>query len=137
MIRVVAILGSLLVALSACAGGGAREVIALPNGYYLQPDQKRQTELVKRDGHRVLPGTIAAYSVSGQIVAGALGSASSAGHSYANDLPFHGGPDTRYFILDTRDGRLDKDLDATAWHQRLNELGEPGSLEIYPPLAWQ
>src|SRR5580700_6783835 len=66
MIRVVAILGSLLVALSACAGGGAREVIALPNGYYLQPDQKRQTELVKRDGHRVLPGTIAAYSVSGQ-----------------------------------------------------------------------
>ena len=136
MARSVAVLGALLV-LSGCAAGGAPEVVALPNGYYLQPDHGRQTELVKRNGHRVLAQTVAAYGVSGQIVAGALGTTSPAGHSYANDLPFHGGPDTRYFVLDTRSGRLDQDLTVEAWRQRLKELGEPSSLEIYPPLAWQ
>jgi|SRR5579862_4412518 len=135
--RLKLICGIVLIALGACAGGGAREVVALPNGYYLQPDQKHETELVKRNGHRVLQGTVAAYAVAGQIVTGALGSASSQGHSYANDLPFHGGPDTRYFVLDTRDGRLDQNLDASAWHQRLKALSQPDSLEIYPPLTWQ
>jgi hypothetical protein len=137
MMRLFVLSGSVLFALSACAAGGAREVVALPNGYYLQPNQKRETELVKRNGHRVLQGTVAAYSVEGQIVVGAQGDASSQGHSYANDLPLRGGPDTRYFVLDTRDGRLDQNLDANAWHQRLMELNEPSSLEIYPPLTWQ
>jgi hypothetical protein len=131
------LLASSLLTLSACATGGAPEVVALPNGYYLQPDKDRETELVKRNGRRVLPDTVAAYGVSRQIVTGALGTASSVGHSYANDLPFRGGPDTRYFVLDTRSGRLDNNLDADAWRQRLKELGETQSLEIYPPLPWQ
>jgi hypothetical protein len=136
MVRLVAIVGSLLV-LSACAVSGAPEVVALPNGYYLQPDRNKETELVKRSGHRVLPGTVAAYAVSGQIVTGALGTASAAGHSYANDSPFHGDANTRYFVLDTRSGRLDQNLTADAWREHLKELGESSSLEIYPPLAWQ
>jgi hypothetical protein len=136
MVRLVAIVGSLLV-LSACAVSGAPEVVALPNGYYLQPDRNKETELVKRSGHRVLPGNVAAYAVSGQIVTGALGTASAAGHSYANDSPFHGDADTRYFVLDTRSGRLDQNLTADAWREHLKELGASSSLEIYPPLAWQ
>ena len=135
--RLVTLCAASLMMLAACAGGGAREVVALPNGYYLQPDAKHQTELVKRSGRRVLTGTVAAYAVAGQIVTGALGDASPKGHSYANDLPFRGGPETRYFVLDTRDGRLDPNLDENAWHARLKELGAPGSLEIYPPLTWQ
>jgi hypothetical protein len=137
MLRLLAILGGLTVVLSACAGTHARQVIALPNGYYLEPNQKGQTELVKRSGHTVVPAPIAAYSVAGEIVAGALGGAMPEGRSYANDLPFHGGSDTRYFVLDTRSGRLDQGLDDAAWHKRLEELGAPHSLEIYPPLAWQ
>ena len=137
LVRLIALAGTVVLALGACASGGAREVVALPNGYYLQPNARRETELVKRSGHQVLSGTVAAYAVAGQIVTGALGDASPKGHSYANDLPFRGGPETRYFVLDTRDGRLDQNLDANAWHRRLMELGAPDALQIYPPLTWQ
>ena len=137
MIRLIAVLAILASALSACADTRARPVVALPNGYYLQPDQDAQTELVKRDGHRVLPGPVAAYSVAGEIVTGASGKSVHESHSYANDLPFHGGTDTRYFILDTRSGQLESNLEADAWRSKLAELGAPRAPELYAPLPWQ
>jgi hypothetical protein len=91
---------------------------------------------VKHDGSRLLPGTIAAYAVSGQLVAGALGTVPPAGHQVTNDLDFTGTPDTRYFILDTGTGKLETDLDEAAWRKRLLELGQH-DMHIYPPLPWQ
>jgi len=137
MIRLWVILGCVAVSLSACADTRAGPVVALPNGYYLQPDREGQTELVKRDGHTVVPAPIAAYAVSGQVVAGALGKAQPQNRSYANDLPFHGGAETRYFILDTKTGLIDRGLDESAWHRKLNELGVTQSPEIYPLLPWR
>jgi hypothetical protein len=140
MARLAAILIGLTAALSACADmhASATPVIALPDGYYLQPDKQEQTELVKRGGHRVIPGPIAAYGVSGHLVTGALGKEPPLeDHSYANDVPFEGGPNTRYFVLDTRTGKVYSDLDAAAWRRKLDELGAPKPLSIYPPLPWQ
>jgi hypothetical protein len=111
-------------------------VVALPNGYYLQPDSKKQTELVKRGGRMVLPAPIAAYAVSSTIVAGAQGATTDESRSYTNDLPFAGKAETRYFVLDTNSGKLEKDLDAAAWEQRLKDLGVPTPLKIYAPLKW-
>jgi hypothetical protein len=138
MIRLSAALASVAILLSACVHTRSGEVIALPNGYYLQPDQKGQTELTKRSGQRVTAEPIAAYSVSGEIVTGAFGEEAHAGsHSYLNDLPFGGGQETRYFVLDTHSGRVDQNLDAAAWHHRLQELGAPPDLAIYAVLPWQ
>jgi hypothetical protein len=131
------LVGSLALALAACAATSATTaVVALPNGYYLQPDSKKQTELVKRGGRVVLPAPIAAYAVSSTIVAGAEGAQTEESRSYTNDLPFAGKPETRYFVLDTNTGKLEKDLDAAAWEQRLKDLGVTTPLKIYAPLKW-
>jgi hypothetical protein len=111
-------------------------VVALPNSYYLQPDKDQQTELVRRDGHRVLAGHVAAYAVSGNIVAGALGEVPSK-RLYTNELPYAAGPDTRYFILDTSTGKLESGLDADTWHNRLKALGVRTDFSIYALLPWQ
>ncbi len=126
-----------MVAIGASAGSVSGPVVVLPNSYYLQPDQGGQTKLVKRDGKRLLPGTIAAYVVSGELVVGAIGATPPPGHQFTNDLEFTGTPDTRYFILDTATGKLESDLDEAAWHKRLQELGQRADLHIYPPLPWQ
>ncbi len=136
-LRWITILGSLALSLAGCAATSAPSaVVALPNGYYLRPDSEKQTELVKRGGRMVLPAPIAAYAVSATVVAGAEGAPSAESRSYTNDLPFEGKPDTRYFVLDTTSGKLDKDLDSAAWEQRLKELGVPTPMRIYAPLKW-
>ncbi len=136
MFRLITILGSLVLALAACAISAQTAVVALPNGYYLQPDSKRQTELVKRGGRVVLKGPIAAYAVSSTVITGAQGQPSTASNSYTNDLPFTASADTRYFVLDTDSGKLDTGLDASSWEQRLKALGVTTPLRIYAPLRW-
>lgn len=131
------LVGSLALTLTACTAISAQTaVVALPNGFYLQPDSKKQTELVKRGGRVVLPAPIAAYAVSSSIVAGAEGAQTDESRSYTNDLPFAGKPETRYFVLDTNSGKLEKDLDAATWEQRLKDLGVTLPLKIYAPLKW-
>lgn len=122
--------------LASCATTTTGLVVALPNGYYLQPDKKQQTEIVKRGGRHVLRGPIAAYAVSGVIVAGAQGEPQPEARSYSNDLPFKGTPETRYFVLDTMSGRLESDLNESAWRARLADLGAPSTMRIYAPLPW-
>ena len=125
----------LFATLGACAASsGSIAVVALPNGYYMQPNKDAEASIVKRSGGKVLPGPIAAYAVYRHIVLGALGARSELSRSYSNDLPFHGGADTRYFVLDTSTGKLDTDLTESAWKQLLQQLGAPASLEIYAPL---
>jgi len=92
---------------------------------------------VKRDGSRLLPGHIAAYVVSGQLVFGALGDVPASAHHFTNDLEFTGAADTKYFILDTASGKLESSLDETAWKKRIKELGLDFDVHIYPPLPWQ
>jgi hypothetical protein len=121
---------------AACAMAASTAVVALPNGYYLQPDSKRQTELIKRGGKKVVPAPIAAYAVAATVVGGALGAPSAESYSYTNDLPFAGKAETRYFVLDTNTGKLDTNLDAAAWEARLKELGVTTPLKIYAPLKW-
>lgn len=136
-LRWITILCSLALVLAACAATSASTaVVALPNGYYLQPDSKKQTELVKRGGKVVLPAPIAAYAVSATVVAGAEGAPTAESRSYTNDLPFEGKADTRYFVLDTDTGKLDKGLDSAAWQQRLKELNVSTPMRIYAPLKW-
>ncbi len=113
----------------------ATPVVVLPNGYYVQPDKQEQSEIVKRGGRVVLPGPIAAYATSGDVVAGALGPVPPSAQPGV-DQPYGGGPDTRYFVLDTANGKIDSNLDATQWHEHLKALGVPPDLEIYPPLPW-
>ena len=137
LIRSLAYASLLLVAMSAFAASVSGPVVVLPNSYYLQPDKGGQTRLVKHDGSRLLPGTIAAYTVTGQFVTGALGAVPDASRSFTNDLDFTGTPDTRYFILDTSSGKLETDLDEAAWRKRLQELGVHAEVHIYPPLPWQ
>jgi hypothetical protein len=117
-----------------CATTPARPVVVLPNGYYLQPDKTEQTEIVKRGGGTVVPAPVAAYAVSGYIVAGALGTAPPGLYF---DLAYTGHPNTRYFILDTTTGKLEINLSAADWHERLKELAVPSDFQIYPPLPWQ
>jgi hypothetical protein len=124
--------GSLL----SCATTPARPVVVLPNGYYLQPNNQEQSEITKRGGRVVLPGPVAAYAVSGHIVAGAIGKAPVASRLYA-DLAFTGGPNTQYFILDTMSGKLDSSLDKAQWSERLKQLAVPSDFQIFPPLPWQ
>jgi hypothetical protein len=131
------LLTTLVMVASAAAATVTGPVVVLPNSYYLQPDADGQTKLVKHDGSRLLPGHIAAYLVTGQIVLGAVGDVPPATHQFTNDLEFTGGPDTRYFILDTSSGKLETNLDATAWHKRIQELGQPAEVHLYPPLPWQ
>jgi len=135
-LRWTTIVGLLALLLAACATAAQTAVVALPNGYYLQPDSKRETQLVKRGGKVVLPAPIAAYAVSATVVAGAEGAPSAESRSYTNDLPFEGKAETRYFVLDTNSGKLEKDLDAAAWEARLKALGVTTPLRFYAPLKW-
>ena len=137
LIRSLAFTSLIAIAASAAAATVTGPVVVLPNSYYLQPDQGGQTKLVKHDGSRLLPGTIAAYTVTGQIVAGAIGEVPAVTHQFTNDLEFTGGPDTRYFILDTASGKLESNLDEASWHKRLQELGVRSEVHLYPPLPWQ
>jgi hypothetical protein len=131
-----AILALALMFLISCATAQNGPVVALPNSYYLQPDKDLQTLLVRRNGSRVLQGHVAAYAVSGYIVAGALGDVPH-NRLYTNELPYSGGADTRYFVLDTGTGKLESGLDADAWHKRLEALGVQSDFKIYPLLPWQ
>lgn len=137
LVRSVLFTSLFLVTLSATAASVTGPVVVLPNSYYLQPDKEGQTKLVKHDGSRLLPGHIAAYLVFGQVVVGAIGDVPPAVHQFTNDLEFTGGPDTKYFILDTTSGKLETNLDAAAWHKRIQELGLNSAVHIYPPLPWQ
>jgi hypothetical protein len=127
----------LLVTLNTFAKTVTGPVVVLPNSFYLQPDQGGQTKLVKHDGSRLIPGTIAAYAVCGQYVVGAEGTTPPPSHEITNDLDFAGGPDTHYFILDTVSGKLEAGLNEAAWRQRLKDLAQPADVHIYPPLPWQ
>jgi hypothetical protein len=137
LIRSLAYASLLLFAMSAFAASVSGPVVVLPNSYYLQPDKGGQTRLVKHDGSRLLPGTIAAYTVTGQFVTGALGAVPDSSRSFTNDLDFAGTADTRYFILDTSSGKLETDLDEATWRKRLQDLGVHAEVHIYPPLPWQ
>lgn len=137
MLRYIALLLLAACLVAGCASTISGPVVALPNGYYLRPDKKQQTEIVKRGGRQVLRGPIAAYAVSGAIAAGAQGEPRAESRSYPNDLPFKGTSETRYFVLDTMSGRLDTDLDESAWRSRLAEVGAPSTMRIYAPLPWQ
>lgn len=136
--RFAALISATLLAglMSSCATAPARPVVALPNGYDLTPTPADQSQIVKRRGGVVLPGPIAAYAVSDDIVAGALGMLTPSSHLYP-DRPFSGNPSTRYFILDTASGKLETDLSVEDWHERLKALGVPSDFQIYPPLPWQ
>jgi hypothetical protein len=137
LLRWTTLVGALALLLAtACAISAQTAVVALPNGYYLQPNSKRETELIKRGGKIVIPAPIAAYAVSATLVAGAQGAPSAESRSYTNDLPFEGKAETRYFVLDTSSGKLEKDLDAAAWEARLKALGVTTPLRIYAPLKW-
>lgn len=125
-----------LMSLVSCATAQTGPVVALPNSYYLQPDKNLQTLLVRRNGHRLMKEHVAAYAVSGYIVAGALGDVKTK-RTYTNEVPYTGGPDSRYFILDTTTGKLETDLDEAAWRKRLQELGVRPDFQIYPLLPWQ
>jgi hypothetical protein len=137
LIRSLACASLLMFTMSAFAASVSGPVVVLPNSYYLQPDKGGQTKLVKHDGSRLLPGTIAAYTVTGQFVTGAVGVVPDSSRSFTNDLDFAGSADTRYFILDTVSGKLETDLDEATWHKRLQELGVHTEVHIYPPLPWQ
>ncbi len=137
LLRILLSASLVAVTLSATAASVNGPVVVLPNSYYLQPDQGGQTKLVKHDGSRLLPGHIAAYLVSGQIVVGAIGDVPASAHHFTNDLEFTGASDTKYFILDTATGKLESNLDEAAWHKRAQELGLPAEIHIYPPLPWQ
>lgn len=109
-------------------------VIALPFGYYLQRGDEGEIDVVRRNGHLVLHGPIAAYAVFGYYVTGCVGHWPKRSFAYPNELPFPGSPDARYFVLDTRTGQLEKDLDEAAWKSRLAALGAPRSLAITAPI---
>ena len=119
---------------SACASTAAAPVIALPNGYYLEPTQAGGLSLDKGHGHAVVPGPVAAYTVVRQVVTGALGEPPPLNRHYTNDLPYKGTADTRYFVLDTRNGKLDSGLDEAAWKMRMSELQLPSSIELHSPI---
>ncbi len=137
LIRSLAFTSLIAFTFGAVAASVTGPVVVLPNSYYLQPDLAGQTKLVKHDGSRLLPGTVAAYTVSGQIVAGAIGAVPAITHQFTNDLEFTGTPDTRYFILDTASGKFESNLDEASWHKRLQELGVRSEVHLYPPLPWQ
>ncbi len=121
------------VLISACASTKATPVVALPNGFYLQANKVGKAGIVTRSGKWVLPGPVAAYAVARHTVAGALGEIPDWAASCTNDCPFKGGPESRYFILDTRTGSLESNLDETAWRKRLDDAGAPESFRIYAP----
>ena len=132
-----ALLPALVIAclnVSACVSTTTASVIALPNGYYLVPTKAGGLSLDKGHGHSVVPGPVAAYSVVRQVVTGALGEPPPLNRHYTNDLPYKGSADTRYFVLDTRTGKLDTGLDEAAWKMRLTALELPSPVELHSPI---
>ena len=124
----------ILLSLNSCAATATQAVIALPNGYYLQPNKSGGLSLVKRRGNTLVPESIAAYAVVRQVVTGALGEPPPLNRHYTNDLPFHGTADTRYFVLDTTSGKLESGLDEAAWKARVTALGLPATVELHAPI---
>jgi hypothetical protein len=123
-----------LLSVGSCAATPTASVIALPNGYYLQPNKSGVLSLDTRSGKAVVPGPIAAYAVVRQVVTGALGEPPALHRHYTNDLPYKGGPDTRYFVLDTTTGKLDTGLDEAAWTMRMKALDLPAAVELHSPI---
>jgi hypothetical protein len=127
------LIAMLCVTITSCATQGhSTFVVVLPNGYLIDRDKASHTRIVKRTGGVVVPGPIAAYVVYRDVVTGSVSSAITA----AADKGAPGGDKSSpsYFVLDTVSGKVDKNLDATAWNQRLKELGAPTSPEISPPI---
>jgi hypothetical protein len=123
-----------LLSLNSCAATATQAVIALPNGYYLQPNKAGGLSLAKRRGGAMVRESIAAYAVVRQVVTGALGEPPPLHRYYTNDLPFKGTADTRYFVLDTTSGKLDTGLDEAAWKARVAALGLPPTIELHAPI---
>jgi len=118
---------------NACAAKPSPAVVALPNGYYLQASRGDELSVVKSSGRAVIPGPIAAYAVSRNIVMGALGKPPPLARTYTNDLPFKGDANTRYFILDTLTGKVVTGLDEAAWKMQLESLGVASPVEVHTP----
>jgi hypothetical protein len=127
-------LAAVFLCVGACTAAPTGAVIALPNGYYLQPTKSGGLAIEKTHGREVVPGPVAAYAVVRQIVTGALGEPPPLHRHYTNDLPYKGGPDTRYFLLDTSTGKLDSGLDEAAWTARMKALNLPSPLELHSPI---
>jgi hypothetical protein len=125
---------SVLLSVGSCAAAPTASVIALPNGYYLQPTKSGALALETRRGKEVVKGPIAAYAVMRQVVTGALGEPPPLNRHYTNDLPYKGSPDTRYFVLDTTTGKLDSGLDEAAWTMRMKALDLPAPVELHSPI---
>ena len=124
----------LSVYLGACASTPSPFVVALPNGYYLQRDAASTIGLVRRDGRTILPGPLAAYAVSQNIVAGCVGEWPRRSFGYPNETPFPDSESCAYFILDTRSGRMETALSPAAWRSKLKDYGVPSSLRITAPI---
>ena len=122
-----------LFAMTACVSAPPF-VVALPNGYYLQRDRNSHVALIKRGGRTVIKGPIAAYAVSGELVAGCVGEWPERSFSYPNETPFPDSPACRYFILDTPSGHVENGLDPQTWRARLKQAGAPQSLPITAPV---
>ena len=122
------------VSVSSCAAAPTASVIALPNGYYLQPASSGALSIERGRGSTVVPGPIAAYAVIRQVVTGALGDPPPLHRHYTNDLPYHGSAATRYFVLDTTTGKLDSGLDEAAWKMRMTSLDLAASIELHTPI---
>ncbi len=101
LLAVVTAIALLLPSIQGCATAAPPFVVALPNGYYLKRDRTMNIGLITRAGQDVVRGPIAAYRVSGTIVAGCVGKWPKRSFAYPNELPFPDSPDCRYFILDT------------------------------------
>ncbi len=117
-----------------CATASPPCVVALPNGYYLQRDRVSHIGLVKRGGREVIRGPIAAYAVTGTVVAGCVGEWPRHGFAYPNEIPFPDSSQCRYFILDTPDGHLETGMSPEEWRSRLKQHGAPESLQITAPV---
>jgi hypothetical protein len=124
----------LLASIQGCATTPPPSVVALPNGYYLKRDRATNIGLVTRDGKQIVRGPIAAYRVSGNVVAGCVGEWPKRAFSYPNETPFPDSTDCRYFILDTPSGRLEQGLDPASWRARLKDSGVSESLKITAPV---
>jgi hypothetical protein len=122
-------------ALQGCASARAAPfVVALPNGYYLQRDRDSHIGIVRRGGHQVLRGPIAAYAVDGETVAGCVGEWPPRAFAYPNETPFPDSADCRYFILHTPTGQIETGMDPKTWRSHLADSGASESLRITAPV---
>ena len=127
----------LFMAVGACATSGSGAVVALPDGYYLQRDRASLVEIVNGNGRVVVPGPIAGYAVHRHIVTGCVANESRKSGSYPNDAPLGELADARYFVLDTRTGKITTGLNPADWKNRLKELDPTISADIWAPVLPQ